>query len=243
MNSNDHVIELLPAYAIGCLDKEETDLVDAHLSSCLVCQAELQVYQAISEQLPLAAPMAEPAVSVKQQLFERVESKSRQPTRGPQAVNWLERLKSLGRQIMPLWGLASLVLVLALVTSNLLLWREVNQLHSQAQVADMRVVSLSGTGAAPGATGLMVISVDGSHGTLVVDRLPVLDESRQYQLWLIKDNQRTSGGVFSVSRSGYASLWVHAPEPLADYPSYGITVEPEGGSPGPTGEKVLGGNL
>jgi anti-sigma-K factor RskA len=107
----------------------------------------------------------------------------------------------------------------------------------------MRIVSLTGTDAAPGATGTIVISQDGEHGTLVVDGLPPLDEAFQYQLWLIKDGQRTDGGVFSVDSEGYGALWVSSPAPLSSFPAVGITIEPAGGSPGPTGDKVLGGSL
>jgi anti-sigma-K factor RskA len=107
----------------------------------------------------------------------------------------------------------------------------------------MRVITLTGTASVPGASGLIVASMDGLHGTLVVDNLPVLDKNHAYQLWLIKDGQRTSGGVFSVGPDGYGALWVTAPKPLLDYPNFGVTIEPAGGSPGPTGEKVLGGGL
>ncbi len=89
----------------------------------------------------------------------------------------------------------------------------------------------------------MVISRDGEHGSLVVDGLPLLDESQQYQLWLIRDGVRTSGGVFSVYDEGYGLLKIDAPDPLISYQAAGITIEPAGGSPGPTGERVLGGDL
>jgi len=69
-------------------------------------------------------------------------------------------------------------------------------------------VVLQGTSFSPGASGMLVISRDGEHGTLVVDGLPPLDESHQYQLWLIRNGERLSGGVFSVDARGYGSLWV-----------------------------------
>ena len=86
-----------------------------------------------------------------------------------------------------------------------------------------------------------MLSMDGDHGTLVVDGLPVLTEAEQYQLWLIRDGERTDGGVFSVDRRGYGSMWVHADEPLDSFDSFGVTLEPAGGSPGPTGPRMLGG--
>jgi len=102
---------------------------------------------------------------------------------------------------------------------------------------------LTGTEAAPGATGTIVISMAGESGTLVVDGLPSLDEAHQYQLWLIRDGQRTSGGVFSVNPEGYGSLWISFPANLTSYDAFGITIEPAGGSPGPTGDKVMVGIL
>jgi anti-sigma-K factor RskA len=107
----------------------------------------------------------------------------------------------------------------------------------------MQVVAMVGTDAVPAAVGTLVISEDGEYGTLVVDGLPALDPDHQYQLWLIRDEQQTSGGVFSVNPEGYGALWISSPEPLSSYPVFGITIEPEGGSPGPTGDKVLGSSL
>jgi anti-sigma-K factor RskA len=49
--------------------------------------------------------------------------------------------------------------------------------------------------------------------------------------------------VFSVDSKGYASIWVYSQAPLIQYQQFGITIEPTGGSLGPTGAKVLGGKL
>ncbi|MCJ7660988.1 MAG: anti-sigma factor, partial [Anaerolineales bacterium] len=108
---------------------------------------------------------------------------------------------------------------------------------------ELTTVAMVATDYTPEATGTLVISMDGEYGVLVVDALPILDESQQYQLWLIYDGQRASGGVFSVNDEGYGSLSVSSEKPLSSYPAFGITIEPAGGSPGPTGEKVLGGEL
>ena len=104
----------------------------------------------------------------------------------------------------------------------------------------MRVIAMVGTGAAPASAGTLVVDSEGEYGTLVVEGLPALDQDHQYQVWLIRDGQRTSGGVFSVSPEGYGALMLSSPEPLSSYPAFGVTIEPEGGSPGPTGDKVLG---
>ena len=46
-----------------------------------------------------------------------------------------------------------------------------------------------------------------NKGVLAVTGLHGLDRGHQYQLWLIKDGQRRSGGVFSPDAEG---LRIHA---------------------------------
>jgi anti-sigma-K factor RskA len=99
------------------------------------------------------------------------------------------------------------------------------------------------TDAAPGASGTLLMAKDGEWGVLVVQGMPMLDAARQYQLWLIDHGQRTSGGVFSVSTEGAAQIKVISTLPMKSYDAFGITIEPHGGSPGPTGAKVLGGRI
>ena len=162
----------------------------------------------------------------------------------PPRASWWERLSALAQRSTPVWGLAGLALIAALVVSNLWLWGQVSRPQTVTEPEIFQTISLTGTEAAPVATGLLVVSPDGEHGTLVVDSLPPLGLKQQYQLWLIdEDGQRTDGGVFSVSDEGYGSLWIESPEPLSSYPVFGITIEPTGGSPGPTGDKVLGSTL
>jgi anti-sigma-K factor RskA len=234
-----HVLDFIPAYALSCLDEDEAAQVSDHLKRCQDCQVELRAFQAVVDQLPLAIPQAEPSPKVKQMLLKRVEQ-DLTPEKQPSA--W-DRLRHVFKSVSPAWGLASLAIVAVLLISNLALWRQFNQLRSNPAATALRVVNLEGTQFSPGASGMIVMSRNGEYGTLVVDHLPTLSAQQQYQLWLIQDGKRTSGGVFSVSPEGYASLVVTSPRPLDDYSAFGITIEPAGGSPGPTGEKVLGGNL
>lgn len=242
MLNHDQAIELLPAYALGCLDKEEAVQVAGHLAGCAGCRAELLSFQVVAERLALAAPDAEPPAHLKQQILGQLQTPRQEPAAEPRRP-WRERLATLFRRPAPAWGWASLVLVALLVLSNVWWWQRAGRGGPPAMPGGMQIVALAGTAAAPAAVGTLVISGDGEYGTLVVDGLPPLVPEQQYQLWLIRDGQRTSGGVFSVNAEGYGALWISSPEPLSGYPAFGVTVEPEGGSPGPTGDKVLGGRL
>jgi anti-sigma-K factor RskA len=107
----------------------------------------------------------------------------------------------------------------------------------------MQVIALANTNDAPQAIGTLIMGQNGDYGTLVVDHLPLLDAELQYQVWLIRDGERTSSGLFSVNYEGYGSLELSAPLLLNQYDTIGVTIEPRGGSPGPTGAKVLGSDL
>ena len=233
----DHqlIIDMLPAYALDCLEPEEKSQMSEHLAGCQVCQEEMRAYLDTAHRLALAVPQLKPSPRLKGAIQARI-----QPARPKPALS--ERLQRWWQSLSPTWGFAALALVLVLVAGNLLLWTQVqNQARQQAAaVSEFQVIPIVGTQAQPGATGVVVISHDGDSGTLTVDGLTRLSQENQYQLWLIKDGKRTSGGVFSVDEKGYAALMIYAPSPLVTYTGFGITIEPAGGSPGPTGVKVMG---
>jgi anti-sigma-K factor RskA len=242
MSPETHVVESLPAYTLDCLDEEEFIQVSEHLAACAECRGQLRSYQVVTDQLALAVPDADPPADLKRRLIDRVRPS--RPSVSPQAQrSWWDQLTGPMQRTTPVWGLVSLILIAALAITNVWLWQQLTRPPLLAEPEVMRTISLVGTQMAPEATGLLVISVDGEHGTLVVDGLASLEPSWQYQLWLIQDGQRTSGGVFSVSHEGYGSLWISSPQPLSSYSAFGVTIEPEGGSPGPTGDKVLGNTL
>jgi len=233
MATHADILNLIPGYALGCLDDDELILVSEHLADCIECQTELQSYTSVVNCLALAAPETSPPPVLHSRLMSQIQAPPSQP------VSQKSSKKSWGWG-MPLWAGVGLLILLILVAGNLYLWQQVNQPAEQDLLG---TITLTGTEAAPDATGLIVLSLDGEYGTLVVDHLPPLDTENQFQLWLIRDDMRTSGGVFSVSDEGYGSIEILTTEPLDSYSAFGISIEPAGGSPGPTGQKVLGGTL
>jgi anti-sigma-K factor RskA len=92
------------------------------------------------------------------------------------------------------------------------------------------------------AKGMLMLPPQGQQPVLVAFGLPRLPAAKAYQLWLIRDGTRYSGGLFNVDKEGYGLLQVASPIALKEIQQGGITIEPAGGSPGPTGLKVLGGS-
>lgn len=80
-------------------------------------------------------------------------------------------------------------------------------------------------------------------GILEANDFPPLAPGMAYQLWLIKDGQRTSGGLFTVSDTGSGTLIFTPPDTLEAFDGMGITPEPASGSPGPTAPPVVTGSL
>jgi anti-sigma-K factor RskA len=237
MQKETHLLDLIPAYALGTLDSQEAALVEAHLAGCLICRQEEEAFQEVAAGLALAVPSADPSPQLRERLMERVRGGRAHPSKdsGP-ARSWLERL-------LPAWGLASLLLLIALGGLNLFLWQSLSARDAITPPGGMRAVPISPADAASTATGFVLFSADGRNGALVVDGLPPLDEGWEYQLWLIRNGERTSGAVFSTDENSYGGTRIRAPLSLLEYTAVGITIEPAGGSPQPTGERVLGGPL
>ena len=231
-----HVTDSIPAYALDCLDPEEREQVSRHLAGCSTCQAELRAYQSLVGELSLAVPGAAPPKRLRQAILQKTIPS---PTPAVYQPGIFSRIGQFFHAALPAWGVVSLVLVLVLAVTNFITWQ---QLQSRPNPDNIHVVNLSSTDPAQRATALLVISDAGKFGTLVTDNMNTLDSQQQYQLWLIKDGKRTSGGVFSVNSSGYGWLRVESQTSLLDFQSFGVTIEPKGGSLSPTGLKVLGGS-
>lgn len=238
--NHEDIQKKLPEYALGVLDEAEAQNVTSHLEGCQDCMKEFLAHQAVADQLGLAAPEATPSDWVKDGIMRRalkdviaVEKRRR---------GWWDRLNlNLGR-LHPAASYGAVILMLISIAGNVLLWRELAQ-QSVEQSLPFQTISLSSTDRMPEAFGVILISENGKEGTLVAESLAQLSPEQQYQLWLIMGDERTSGGVFSATEEGYATLNISAPISLENYSAFGITIEPAGGSARPTGEKVLGGEL
>lgn len=253
-----HVSDLLPGYALGNLDDHELIIVSRHLPHCQQCQDELAGFRSTVDQLAFAAKFYEPAPDLKTRVVARVEQAAdvkRSPDPKGQVLNPEPRLTGkkpfFTRKVVQwltqpipqaaLFGLVALVLLLSV--SSLFLWSRVAGLEKRVPGDRVKIVRLVGTDQAANIQGYLVLFPGESYGTLVVNDAPRLDDHYQYQLWLIRDGKRTNGGVFSVNEQGYGTVMIDSAIPLDNYQSFGVTIEPAGGSPGPTGKKVLGGDL
>src|SRR4030042_1687394 len=189
-----HVIDMLPSVVLDALTDEETNQVAVHLASCQTCQAELARLQLVADDLPLALVQTAPPPRVKDHLMSAIHARQLKAVPSVQPSFW-QKLVGFLRQPLPA---LAVTLIVIMAVGNILLWRQLTLTSRQANTP-MRVTALANTQDAPGAMGTLIMDQKGDYGTLVVDNLAMLTSSQQYQVWLIKDGTRTSGGVFSVN--------------------------------------------
>lgn len=151
------------------------------------------------------------------------------------------------------FGVLALLLVLALGGWNLALQRRLNEqqkivrlLENPAAAHTLSAATAPGDdyGGGSRTAGFVYADPGGDVALMLAYWMPALQPGQRYQIWLITpDNQRESGGLFTVDANGNAQVLIHAPAPFAKYRAVGVTAEPWDGSPGPTSPPVMRGNL
>jgi len=250
----------LAAYALG--EAEAGDELLEHLAKCPDCQHDLRAYVQVARMLPYDVSDVAPPPGLRARILAAVEEsvhpgaqQPAQPT--PQQIAPVPRPNTLRRllwgQRLPVPRLAFALVVamlVALLGWNISLQSQLNT--QQAQIAAARenwqtmIVLLNDpnvqwyTLSGDTAKGHFWIAPQGKVGCLVVQGLPALTDDQVYQVWLRHGADRTSGGTFEA-RNGNGWVLVQISEPLANYDSLGVTIEPRGGSAAPTSPPVLQG--
>jgi anti-sigma-K factor RskA len=236
----------LAAHALGALDAGELRALESHLADCQKCQSELADYQSVASSLLQSIPPQTPPARLRSALIDRLPS--HQPQTSKLLANIFERF--------PLGQVASAVAMLMLLGLNIFSSLQIRDLRqeqtalaerlSQDQTA-IAMLAYPSTQALPvradveNLAGSMLVDKDKRVAVLVLWNLPQVEAGQTYQVWLIdSEGGRTSGGLFKpLENQGYTTATIWSPKPLEQYVAVGVTVEPEGGSEGPTGSRVL----
>jgi anti-sigma-K factor RskA len=196
---------LIPAYALGATDDEESQAVKAHLASCAACGALLADYRRLSDDLLYATP----TISAPAALTERLRSQlARTSGEASPGARWAwPRMRFLAP--------AFVALVLLLAISNLYWAGRVDRLERQATdqasifarlLAEAPAIPLAADPSAAWAQGVIYAPTQSQLALLCVYDMPELPPGKAYQLWLIRDGQRDNGGVFQVSKDAFGLL-------------------------------------
>ena len=219
------LFDLIPAYALGALDPEEHAAVEALLKVDAEAQRELAVYQDITDALALATPARRAPAHLGNDLRQRLAAE--RPT-APVAR------KALPPRRATIWvSLLAAAAVLALVIAATLLLNRADpgeQLYAQIVAqAGFQQMPIEGN---PVVSGDVVVSADGQKAVIRLTQLPQLEDKQTFQLWLIDADGAHSGGLFPFTDpQGTHYMVVPLEKAALQYDAFGVSVEPESGSP------------
>jgi anti-sigma-K factor RskA len=267
----DAIQDLIPEYAFGMTDAEETRLVEANLASCPEAATQLVEFQTLQEEMRAGVPQVEPSP----QLFQRLMNAITEPATVPAAPSIsaapvIESPKPAplaqpttpkrSIQMQPAW-LAAAAALIALVITNVFWFSRVDDLsrrHDElvalvrgqennafvlTSTSDLRWVRLPPSQEDAPSMAFMMWNAESEIGLLYARGFPELTTGKTYQLWLTRGEERKSAGTFRIDADGNGALLFHANEPIDEYTWARITEEPESGSDQPTGTVVVHGEL
>jgi anti-sigma-K factor RskA len=231
MRDDHEILDLLPGHALGCLSPEEATKVEEHLPRCRECREKLAAWREVTGSLAFGVEQRTPPAGLESRIMARLQD-SRPPRKVPAILQFHH----------PVLAAVASVLIVVLAAGNVAFW--VRQSGPRSSVTSSLItVFLTGTSDARDAYGTIVIDRDDNHGIMAVRGLQPLGPARAYQLWLVRDGERRSGGVFSVNPDGYGSLQITVPSDFRGFTGFGISIEPAQGSPAPTGMRVMKGTI
>jgi anti-sigma-K factor RskA len=242
---------LAAVYAVGALDGDDLAEFEAHLPTCPACQAAVREAHETLARTALSAPPQAPPPGAREALVRRVaerrDGRARSWLRSAAvtavaaaaaavfagtwvAVRYEARLGQMARETSA---------VKERLTRSEAALREQVALYQGAvellRDPATRVVDLRGQGPASAASGRMIWH-ETAGGHLFVAGLAPAPAGKTYELWTIAGAAPKAAGLFAVDEQGRAQQRVPAD---AGVKVFAVTLEPEGGTPAPTGPIVL----
>jgi hypothetical protein len=232
-NEHDHRLEEVAAHAIGGLDPDRVEELEAHLADCKRCQEEMRWLSPAVMALPETVELHEPPPELKQRLMAEVradaaaaERRTRTEERRERAASrpgireWLRGLNVGGLTWKPLAGMALAILVIA-------------------GGVGYTVGNDDGSGGAhttkieAGANGIAAkVVTEDDRGELHLAGIKPLPKGRILEAWVERDGiVEAVPALFAPDHAGRASTTI---ESMKDVTAVMVTREPEGGSKKPT---------
>ncbi len=242
--NEERLLELVPLAALGALDAEERAAFEAALASSPAAERELAAFRELVGRLGLATAAVQPSALLRERLLRATRPAA--PRRSflvpALAAGFVAALAGLllvrGERDAARGERAALEAEAASLRERLAAEVAFRELVSHPET---RVVSLAGLAAAPQARARVVWHAGRDEGVLLASGLAPTPVGKAYELWIIADAAPVPAGVFQVDADGRAVFRLPAGLEFAGVKTFAVTVEPEGGTPAPTGPMVLAG--
>ena len=250
-----HPEDLLAAYALDILDEEETLQVESHLGLCYQCHEAVDGMRTTAAVLGQSVGGAQPPHSLQARVMNalpHVEEPSRQPvltgpTRGERS--WLSRT------LVPVAAVLVIGLLGYNLTNNFLLSAKLDSLQREsekltqleqmagedaqfkASLHELRVASywLADSNSPPmmleppvptdNSQGILLVAKDGRRAMLMVAGMKELPPPSSYQVWLMRQGQRTWVGQLKVDPSGWGTVTLHPSETFFGFEKMQLTTD------------------
>jgi anti-sigma-K factor RskA len=251
--NNEIFEDLKDAYVLDALPEEQRRSFEEYLAAHPERQAEIDELGAVAGLLAFSPHEQEPPPELRRRVMEVVDAEAA-PSRVRRESTFARFVQYVGGRGLAL-GAAAL-LVVGLLSWNVLLQNQVQDLqgevqNAQGQVDDLQAqvqdaeaqqtqtIQLSGTWTNQGANA-EVASISEDRIILVADNLPSVPEGQTCQIWVIKGDVPESSGLF---QPGGQETAAPITTPIKQGDTIAVTVEPAGGSEQPTSDPVLSAEL
>lgn len=245
---HDDLYELIPAYALGALDPDERARFETWLRANPDAHAVLEEYRQVAAHLVALAPVQPAPERLQADLRRRIAAE--RPAAGdvvppgapepgsPPAPVQVIRPRRRWRVAAILAAAAILLVVVGVLLiqargpePELELARTYERLSAAEGASRYAIVPGEVDDAV---TGDLVVAPDEGEAVIRVAELPPLAEDQIFQLWLIdREGNRISGGLFREQTREATYVRVPLEQPLDAYQAFGVSLEPEAGSPFP----------
>ncbi len=239
------VHSLTGAYAVDAIDDEaEKDKFERHLRRCQQCSGEVRGFAETTTRLAYAASVPPPqamrtnvltAISLTRQLPPVTEQ--RRSRVRPSRAFWSGRLPLFSYAFTAACAGAAIVLLVVLIGTR-----------HQLDQAQQRNTALAAVLAAPDSRAVTQTTSAGGHATLVYSLrrhaviftshgLPPPPPGKVYELWLLGPPQTRPAGLLGSGESGRSGPVLAEGAIHGD--TFGLTIEPAGGTKKPTTTPIL----
>jgi anti-sigma-K factor RskA len=246
---------LAALHAVGALDGDDLQEFEAHLATgCTRCRTLVRQTEQALARAAMAGPPEPPPAAVRQTLVSRAARAG-----SPGRRRWLPWALGIGVTAIVAGALSAAYVAARyearlgqmaretaaarerLAQSEAAVREEVDAHRAAIELLrdpGTRVVELRGQGDAAAAVGRLFLT-ERNGGLLLATKLPPPPPGRIYTLWTATPGATRSAGTFVPDATGRATLKVTAEAASAPARVLSVTLEPESGTPAPSGAVVL----